>query len=126
MPAGQVPYCLGSNSSPPLSGYAYPPGGGYTWGGGPSAYPQGLCQYQDAILAIPDVFLPGGAFVPTRLSLTPQTVSPLPACNQLENPTCKWAATPGLPYATPQLVYVADPGEAAGQVGTGLADVIRT
>ena len=112
MPAGQVPYCLGSNSSPPLPGYSYPPGGGYTWSGGPSA-PQGLCQYQDAILAIPDVFLPGGAFVPTRLSLTPQAVGPLPACEQLASPTCEWGAKPGLPYATPQLVYVADPGEAA-------------
>ena len=98
LPSGQVPYCLGSSSSAPLSGYSYPTSTTYAWNSAPSTgSPQGTCLYLDAILAISDVFQPGGSMVPTRTSLTPQTVYPLPTCATLASPACVWNATTGLP-----------------------------
>ena len=109
VPQAQVPYCHGTTSSPSLSGYSYTGRNTYTYNNGQPAK-QGTCMYLDAPIAVPDVFLPNGGFVPTRINLTPQNVVPQPDCSRLGNNTCTWNTTAGLGYATPELTYITDPG----------------
>jgi hypothetical protein len=105
IPYGQVPYCKGVTGTN-LSGYAFPGNNTYTYGGFQSN--QGTCQYLDAANAIPDVYSSGGAYIPTRVTLTEQAVLPDDGtCEGLPYPppTCKFVAT-----KPPELTYVNDPG----------------
>ena len=110
VPAGQVPYCLGTSASQSLVGYTYPSIGTYSYSGA-SPSPQGTCIYADGPLAIPDVFQSGGGLIPTRLTLTPQSVGPQPLCAQLESMNCTWSPDPA---NVAELTYLPDAGKECG------------
>ena len=94
--AVEPPYCSGAtNSSDPA--YAFPAPGLYTYtnpDGVTSEGPQGACVYLDAVYSngfgSPDA---SALLMPTRITVSQQSITPLPACQNVGYPTCAWNTT---------------------------------
>ena len=93
--AASPPYCSGVRSSPDPA-YSFPAPGIYAYAdndGSTVLGQQGQCTYLDAAYAQPFGPEPNALLLPTRITVSAQGVTPLPDCEALALPTCKWATS---------------------------------
>jgi hypothetical protein len=94
------PYCLGSTNT--AGGYSFPSAETYIHEPNGISQPQAQCLYLDAYDAVSDPLEESSVFVPTRMTITKQLLSPQPNCSLDQHSYCTW----GNVYTN--LTYLAD------------------